>query len=82
MPVDPGVTNRPIRFELTARTDDPKHLANSLVIPDRGMYTNEKLMVSPDAMASSKRRPCAPMVHCGLHALEVRNLNVVANKIC
>ena len=28
LPVDPGVTNRPIRFKLTARTDDPKHLAN------------------------------------------------------
>ena len=30
---DPGVTNRPIRFKLTARTDDPKY-ANSQVIPD------------------------------------------------
>ena len=34
VPVDPGVTNRPIRFKLTARTDDPKYLANSQVIHD------------------------------------------------
>ena len=33
LPVDPCVTNRPIIFRLTARTDDPKYLANSQVIP-------------------------------------------------
>ena len=37
IPVDPGVTNRPIRCKLTARTDDPEYLANSQVIPDRRM---------------------------------------------
>ena len=36
-PVDSGVTNRPTRIKLAARTDDPKHLANSQVIPDRRM---------------------------------------------
>ena len=37
LPVDPGVTNRPIRLKLTAKTDDLKYLANSQVIPDRRM---------------------------------------------
>ena len=31
--VDPGIMNQPIRFKLTAKTDDPKYLANSQVIP-------------------------------------------------
>ena len=31
-PVDPGVTNRPIRLKLTARTDDPKILRTILKI--------------------------------------------------
>ena len=31
-PVDPGVTNRPIRFKLTTRTDDPKILRTTLQI--------------------------------------------------
>ena len=67
LPVDPCVTNRPIRSKLTARTDDPKY-ANSQVIPDRkvnGVQQTQTL----------------PMVRCGLHALEVTNLNVVANNL-
>ena len=31
-PVDPGVTNRPIRFKLTVRTDDPDILKTILQI--------------------------------------------------
>ena len=31
--VDPDVTNRPIRFKLAARTDDPEILRTTLQIP-------------------------------------------------
>ena len=37
LPVDSGVTSRPIRFKLTARTDNPKYPANSQVIPNHRM---------------------------------------------
>ena len=32
IPIDPGVMNRPIRFKLTGRTDDPKHALLSIIL--------------------------------------------------
>ena len=71
-PVDPSVTNRPIRFKLTARTDDPKY-ANSQGIPNLRLNPNKQ------KVNRVQQTQTLPMVYCGLHALEVTNLNVVAN---
>ena len=70
LPVDPGVTNRPIRFKLTARTDDPEYLANSQVVNVNNRKVND-----------IQQTQTLPMVRCGLQALEVTNLNVVANNL-
>ena len=55
-PVDPSVTNRPIRFKLTARTDNPKYLANSQVIPNLRLNANKQKVII--IIVSSKCRPC------------------------
>ena len=73
-PVDPGVMNRPIRFKLTARTDDPKIL--------RAMQIHwSSPIVNKRKVFGVQQRQTLPMVHCGLHALEVTNLNLVANNL-
>ena len=68
LPVDPGVMNRPIRFKLTARTDDPKILRTMQIHWSSPIVNKRKVLAFS-------------MVHCGLHALEVTNLNLVANNL-
>ena len=68
--------NRPIRFKLTARTDDPKY-ASSKVIPNLRFNANKQKIIDNRVQQTQT----LPMVHCGLHALEVTNLNVVANNL-
>ena len=75
-PVDPIVMNRPVRFKLTARTDDPKY-ANSQVIPNLRFNANKQKIIDNRVQQTQT----LPMVHCGLHAQEVTNLNVVANNL-
>ena len=74
-PVDPGVTNRPIRFKLTAKTDDPKILRTTLQIHKSSSIVNKR------KVWLSAKTETLPMVQCGLHALEVTNLNIVANNL-
>ena len=74
-PVDPGVTNRPIRFKLTARTDDPKILRTILQIHWSSPIVKKRKVFG------IQQTQTLPMVHCGLHALEVTNLNLVANNL-
>ena len=74
-PVDPGFTNRPIRFNLTARTDEPKILRTILQIHWSFPIVNKQKVFGVQQMQT------LPMVHCGLHVLEVTNLNLVANNL-
>ena len=75
VPVEPGVKNRPIRFKLTARTDDPKILRTTLQINWSSPIVNKRKVLT------SAKTETLSMVHCGLHALDVTNLNVVANNL-
>ena len=68
--------NRPIRFKLTTRTDDPKY-ENSQVIPNLRFNANKQKIIDNRVQQTQT----LPMVHCALHALEVTNLNVVANNL-
>ena len=72
--VDAGVMNRPIRFKLTARTDDPKVLRTMQIRWSSAIVNKRNVF-------GVQQRQTLPMVHCGLHALKVTNLNLVANNL-
>ena len=79
VPVDPGVPKRPIRFKLSVRTRNP------LLWVCQNLPVNEATG-HPPAVEVNKRKNqwghethISPIVHCGLHALVVTNLNVASN---
>ena len=73
--IDPGVTNRPIRFKLTARTDDPKIFRTILKIHWSSPIVNKRNVFGVQPTQT------LPVVYCGLSALEVTHLNLVANNL-
>ena len=81
LPVDPGVLNRPIRFKLSVRT------GNSLLWVSQNLPANEATGHPPTVDCKQTKNQLgletyiSPIVHCGLHALEVTNLNVVASNL-
>ena len=66
--------NRSIRFKLTARTDDPKILRIMQIHWSSPTVNKQKVF-------GVQQTQTLPMVHCGLYALEVTNLNLAANNL-
>ena len=85
-PVNPGIMNRPIRFKQTVETDNPKTcisqtlLANEVTL-DRSSPIVECKQTKNSKVNGFQQTQTLLMVHCGLHALGVTNLNVVANDL-
>ena len=80
-PIDPSIPKRAIRFKLSARTGNP------LLWVSQNLPANEATGHPPPPNAECKQTKKsmgsrnAPIVHCGLHALEVINLNVMASNL-
>ena len=81
-PVEPGAPKRPIRFNLSMRTGNP------LLWISQNLPVNEAIGHPPTVESVNKtitsyghETAIPPIVHCGLHALEVTNFNVVASNL-
>ena len=74
LPVDPGVMNRPIRFKLTARTDEPKILRTMQIHWSSPIFCKQTKRFWRSAKADIPDGTLS-------YALEVTNLNLVANTL-
>ena len=82
-PVDSGVPKRPIRFKLSVRIE-----LEILCYGFLGVFPRMRPQVIPQLQNVNKQKNqwghethVSPIIHCGFHALEVTNLNVVASNL-
>ena len=73
-PVDLGVLNQPIRFKVSVRTENPLS------------WVSQNATDHPPTAVCKENQwghetQISPIVHSGLHVLEVTNLNVVASNL-
>ena len=84
--MNPGITNRPIRFKLTVETDNPKTCVSQNLLENEATRGRSSPIVEFKQTKNSKvdgvqQTQTLPMVHCDLNALGIINLNVVANNV-
>ena len=78
-PVDSGVPKLPNRFKLSVRTGNPLlWVSQNLPANEAADHPLTVDCKEPKKSVGSRKALISPIVHCGLVALEVTNLNVVA----